>query len=224
MGQGRLEQRRSRLGLVVQKQLELAHALRHLFGRRRNEGRITRPGAADPVLAAPEFARSLATAAAFGQQHAVDLPEQPQRQRQPVCQQAQAVVERRDIVADLPYVIQRDARLLIQLEQQQVRKRRLGPLDHGGEHRLLADIHVEEQRGVRQQGRNAVQTSQRQKRLVELAAQLRRPVDGRMRRQRRGHEGLDLLSRRRYGHVFSLELSFHPACLEPKTMAISILD
>ena len=216
MGQRRLEQHRGRLRLVMQEELQLAHALQHLFGRRRNEGRVARPGAADPVLAAPELPRGLIAAPALGQQHAVDLPEQPQRQRQPFLQQAQAMVEGRDIVADLPHVIQRHTRFLIQLEQQQVRQRRLGPLDHGGEHRLLADVHVEEQRGVRQQGRDAVQPPERQQRLVELAAQLRRPVDGRTRRQRRGHEGLGLLTHRRNGHVSALEFSLHPACLEPK--------
>jgi hypothetical protein len=41
------------------------------------------------------------------------------------------MVEGGDMVADLPYVIQRHARFLIQLEQQQVRQRRLGPLDQG---------------------------------------------------------------------------------------------
>jgi hypothetical protein len=92
----------------------------------------------------------------------MNLAEQPQRQRQPFLQKAQTVVEGRSIVADLPYVIQWHAGCLIQLEQQQVVQRRLSPLDHGGEYRFLADVHVEEQRGVRQQGRNAVKTSKRQ--------------------------------------------------------------
>ena len=133
------------------------------------------------------------------------------------------MVEGRNIVADLPHVIQWHAGFLIQLEQQQVGKRRLRPLDHGGEHRFLADVHVEEQRGVRQQGRDTVQTPERQQRLVELAAQLRRPVDGWTWRQRRGNEGLGLLTHRRYGHVSALEFSLHPACLEPKIRFVFIL-
>ena len=81
MGQRRLEQYRGRLRLVMEEELQLAHALQHLFGRRRNEGRIARTGAADPVLAAPEFPRGLIAATTLGQQHTVDLAEQPQRQR-----------------------------------------------------------------------------------------------------------------------------------------------
>ena len=224
MCQRRLEQHRGRLRLVMEEELQLAHALQYLFGRRRNEGRIARPGAADPVLAATKLARGLIAATPLGQQHAVNLAEQPQRQWQPFLQHAQTMVEGGDIVAYLPYVIQRHAGFLIQLEQQQVGKRRLRPLDHGGEYRFLADVHIEEQRGVRQQGRNAVQPTEGQQRLVELAAQLRGPIDGRTRRQRRGHEGLGLLSHRRYGHVSALEFSLHPACLEPKIRIAFILS
>jgi len=41
------------------------------FGRRRNEGRVARPGAADPILAAPKLAWGLIAASALGQQHAM---------------------------------------------------------------------------------------------------------------------------------------------------------
>ena len=120
MGQGRLEQHRGRFGLVVQKQFELAHTLQHLFGLGWNKGCVARTGTADPVLASPEFTRSLVAAPTLGQQHTVDLSEQPQRQRQPFFKQSQAMVERRNVVADFTNVIQRDTRLLIQFEQQQI--------------------------------------------------------------------------------------------------------
>ena len=89
---------------------------------------------------------------ALGQQDAVDFPEQPRRQGQPGLQQVQAMLERGNIVADFPHVLQRNAGHLIQLEQQQVGERRLRAFDHGGQHGLLADVHVEELRSVRQQG------------------------------------------------------------------------
>jgi len=60
-----------------------------------------RPGATDPVLAASEIPWGLVAAPALGEQHAMNFPEQPQRQRQSFIQQAQAVVESGDIVADL---------------------------------------------------------------------------------------------------------------------------
>ncbi len=98
----------------------------------------------------------------------MDLAEEPQRQRQPSFQQAQTMIQGSNIVADLPHLIQRDARFLIQLEQQQVGQGGLGPLDHGGEHRFLANVHLKGDRGVRQQGRDAVQSPERQQRLVDL--------------------------------------------------------
>ena len=44
MCQRRLEQHRSRLWLVMQEEFQLAHALQQFFCRRRNEGRVARPG------------------------------------------------------------------------------------------------------------------------------------------------------------------------------------
>ena len=120
VSQCRLEQCRGGVRLVVEEEFQRAHALRHRIGRRRNKGRISRPGAAYPVLAAPKFARCLIVATAFCQQHPMDFPEQSQRQRQPFFQQAQTMVEGSDIVADLLHIIQRHAGLLIQFEQQQV--------------------------------------------------------------------------------------------------------
>lgn len=64
------------------------------------------------------------------------------------------MIEGSDRVADLPQVIQRHTGLLFQLEQQQVQQGRLGSLDHGGKHGLLADVQIEEQRGLWQQGRD----------------------------------------------------------------------
>jgi hypothetical protein len=122
MGQRRLEQYRSRLGLVVKETFELAHAFEHVFSGRRNKGRIARPGAADPVLAAPEFARRKAAASPLVEKHPVNLSYQPQRQRQPALQESLAVVKSRNVVADFPHVIKRDAGFLVQLVEQQVRQ------------------------------------------------------------------------------------------------------
>ncbi len=63
----------------------------------------------------------------------------------------------------------------------------------------------------------------RQQRLVEFAAQIRCPVDGRRRGQRRGDEGLDPLTHRRDGHVSTLEFALHPTCLETKIRSAFIL-
>ena len=143
--QGGLQQRRSGLWLVMQEALEVAHAIQHLVRRRRHEGGVPWAGAPDPVLAAPELPWRLSTPAPISQKHTVDLAEQPQRQREAPAQTLETILERGHVVAHLAHVIQRHPRLLLQLEEQQIGERGLGALDHAGEHRLLAHVHVEEQ-------------------------------------------------------------------------------
>jgi hypothetical protein len=55
MRQRRLDERRRRLGLIVEEALELLKAIRHRLGRRRHEDRIARPRAgafacAEPII------------------------------------------------------------------------------------------------------------------------------------------------------------------------------
>lgn len=107
----------------MEEKLEVGHALHHCFWRRGNECRTTGPAAADPVLAASKFTRVLVAAEVISQQHAVHFSEQPERQRQSLFQKTHAMIEGRDIVADLAYVIKRYPWFLIQLIQQQVRQR-----------------------------------------------------------------------------------------------------
>jgi hypothetical protein len=59
----------------------------------------------------------------------MDLPEQPERQREVATQALQPMVEGRDVVGDLAHVLERDARDLVALEQQEVRVRGLRALD-----------------------------------------------------------------------------------------------
>ena len=79
MRQRRLDQHRHGLRAVVQKKLQLAHAVHHFFGRRRNKGRIAGARAANPVLAAPKFPRCLMAAPPARQQYAMNFAQQAQR-------------------------------------------------------------------------------------------------------------------------------------------------
>src|SRR5439155_22245488 len=128
-----------------------------------------------------------------------------------------SVIERGDVAADLARVLDRHARLLIQLEQHQVGERRLRALDHRGQHRLLAHEAVEQQRSVRQQAGHTVELPQRMQRLIELAAQCGSPVDPRPRRQRRGDEGAYAFAGRRNLEVLPLECALHGGVQDPKT-------
>ena len=96
----------------------------------------------------------------------MDLPEQPVREREAAAQAVEPVGQRRDVVRHLDDVVERHAGRLLELEEQQVRQGRLGPLDLGREDRLLADVAVEEEVGVRQERREAVEPAERQEGLL----------------------------------------------------------
>ena len=104
------------------------------------------------------------------------------------------MIERGDVVRDLHDVVERNAGRFVQLEEQEVRERRLGPLDLRGQHRLLADVGVEEERPVREQGRDAVEAADGEHRGLEGALALAVEGEGRDRRERGGHEGADRLA------------------------------
>lgn len=61
----------------MEEALQVAQARLHFMGRRRDEGRIPRSRAADPVLGPPELAGIPLLAAPAGEQDAVDLAKQP---------------------------------------------------------------------------------------------------------------------------------------------------
>ena len=92
---------------------------------------------------------------------------------------------------------------------QQIRKRRLRPLDHRREHGFLSHVRIEEQRRVRKEPRNGVETAECDQRLVKHRAQLRRPVDPRPRRKRRRHECTHVLPTHRHRLVPPLEPPLH---------------
>lgn len=91
----------------------------------------------------------------------------------------------------------------VHLEQKEIVEGRLGAFDLRGENRLLADVHVQEQRSIRQPRRDAVETAQ---------SPLRRGKPGhdggckrkrRVRRERRGNERSDDRAADRRLHVAS---------------------
>lgn len=129
----------------VQKVLERLHAVGHGGVCRRHECGIAGTGAAEPVLRAAELARVLAAAPPARQQDTVNLAEQPVRQREPLPQARQPVLESSDVVGNLDHVVERDAGGFVELEEQEVRQRRLRPFDLGGKHRLLAHVGIEKE-------------------------------------------------------------------------------
>jgi hypothetical protein len=74
-----------------------AHAIEELR-RRRNEGGSTRPRSAYPVLAFTELSRLLFAPATFGQEHSMDLANEPRRERKTAEQPVETMIESRDVV------------------------------------------------------------------------------------------------------------------------------
>jgi len=60
-----------------------------------------------------------------------------------------SVLESCDVKAHLTRIVNRDTGLFVELVQHEVRKRGLGTLDHGGEHRLFPHEAVQQQGSVR---------------------------------------------------------------------------
>src|SRR5436190_17794211 len=86
MGERRLQQRGSALGLVMQPRLECAHAFLHIGGGRWDVSRVAGPCPTQPVLRAAELARVLFGTTTVAKEDSVDLSEQTVRQREPFTQ------------------------------------------------------------------------------------------------------------------------------------------
>src|SRR5690606_69168 len=143
---------------------------------------------ADPILGAPKLARVLAASSPAGQQNTVDLPDQAIREGKLFTKARQPVVERSNVIGDFDHVLEWHARRLVQLEKQKVGKRGLRAFDLGGEDGLLADVAVKEERLVRQQGRDAVEPTERKHRGLKGPLQVGIERERRLRRQRLWHE------------------------------------
>jgi hypothetical protein len=177
-------------GILMEESLEIVQRLAHRGDRRRHIGGLGQRyvSGSDPVLRGAELTRLLLRAATAGEQHAMDLPDQPQRERQ-LRQALQSVVHRPHIVDDVLHVTRQAASLWTDLECEDILQRALCSLDLGTEHRLTPDIHGDEEIWIRQHARDTVQTSER---LVCLGEQRKHGgIDAErwVRRQGRGDEG-----------------------------------
>ncbi len=191
--ESRTHKDRQAIAVRVEEALQVGHAVLDRRVRRRDETGVPGPRAADPVLRAPELARGAAAPAAPRQQHAVDLAYQPVGEREPRSQSGKPVVESGDVVGDLRDVADGRAGQFLQLEEQEVRQRRLRPLDLRGQHRFLADVRVQEERRVWQQRRDPVEATDREHGCLEGLLPPGAEVERRDRRERGGHEGADRL-------------------------------
>ena len=170
----RLDERRRRLGLVVEEALERAAG--SPAARRPAAARRPRCPAAcrrsTPASGAPRPAScrgradGRAAPRASRAAGACDSGSPPRSSFEPVLQ-------RRHAAAHLARILDRHARLLVDLVEQQIGERRLRALDLRGEHRLLAHEAVEQQRRVRQVGGDRVEPAEGEQRVVEAAAAAR---------------------------------------------------
>ena len=146
-------------GSSCRKRSRSRHRRRRLrYGGGGTKRGVARAGAADPVLAAAELARAPSRCRARARGACAWISRiRRAHSGKPPRRRAEAVLQRRDVVRDLHDVVERHAGGLLHLEEQQVGERGLRALDLGGEHRLLADVGVEEKIGVWQQSGDAVE-------------------------------------------------------------------
>ena len=143
--QSRSNQYRQSVFFGMEEALERTHAIRQSRVRRRNERRIARPRASNPVLGAAKLPGHLVASPPLRQQHAVNLANQPIGQRKVFPQSVQSVLQGRNVKRDFNHIHFRDAGRCFQFKEQQVRKRRLSPLDLGRQNRLFAYVGVDQQ-------------------------------------------------------------------------------
>ena len=88
---------------------QLAHAIGHIFGGRRNIGRVTGPAAADPVLAFSELPRLGVATASLRQENFMNFPDEAKGERKSVPHALQTMIEGRHVVGDLLHIVERHA-------------------------------------------------------------------------------------------------------------------
>src|SRR5438874_1804341 len=137
--------------VVVQEVLPGAEALHEAVRRRRHEGGVGERASrrADPVLAAPETAGRCGVAPRPTHESLVQLPHEPQRQRQR-AQSLHAVLERDDVVGDLTQVSRAARDGGTSLGREELAEGRLRPFDATREHRLAPDEGADEQVRIRE--------------------------------------------------------------------------
>ena len=180
-----------RIGLALsaaEEEFQITHAPLHGGVRRGYEYRVARPGSTDPVLRPSEMSRVLLAPASPRQQHPVDFPDEPVRQRKTALEPTASVFQRRYVVRGLDDVVEGSPRGFLDFEEEEVGQGRLRTFYPGGEHRLLPDVDIHEVCVVRQQGRHAVQATQTDRGLLQRRTERSIEHERGAGRQRRGHE------------------------------------
>jgi hypothetical protein len=180
-----LKESRGSLWLVMHEFLQRGHALMHPVRRRGDKRRHSRAHAADPVLGGPKLAGLLFTASSTSEQRSVYLAEQPIGDRNAFAHSLHAEFERSYVVRDLAHVVERNPGCFLDLEEEQIRERGLRAFDLRGEDCFLADEGIEEECGVGQETRHAIEASEREQRPIHFLAKCRVNFES-----RRGREGL----------------------------------
>lgn len=111
----------------------------------------------------------------------MDLADQAERHRQ--GRLLEPVIHRADVVHDLLDVAELAVLPLPRFELEHIRQRRLRPLDLRAEHRLLPDVHRDEEVWVRQDPGDPVQASEGEVRRREEPDELAVELDRRLRRK-----------------------------------------
>lgn len=149
-------------GLAVEEVLQGPHALDDGIWWRRDVAYVAGAGAADPVLAATEFAWMLVRAAAIAQEGAMHFTDEAKRKGEALAEQLNAVFQGSCAVGDFPNVVHWDSGTAFGFVQQEVREGGLGSLDLRGKHSFFPNVGVEHVMWLRQEGGDAVESAKSQ--------------------------------------------------------------
>ena len=122
MRERRLDEHGDLVRRLVEESLELAHAVGDAFGWRGDVGGETRAWSADPVLGGPELPGLLLSPASTGEQLAVDLADQPIRERETFPKASEPVLQCPHAAGHVFDVSQGHAGGFVELEEQQIRE------------------------------------------------------------------------------------------------------
>jgi len=108
-------------------------------------------------------------------QQLADLAQQPVAERELAgLDPLEPVAHRGDVIGRLLDVVERHSGRLLVLEEQQVRQRRLRSLDLRREHRLLADVRIQELARIGEQHRRRVEAAERDVSAARARERVRR--------------------------------------------------
>ena len=160
VGQAGLDENGKPVVRVVDEPLQVGHALLDVVGWRGNEDRVAGTRATDPVLGSPEFAGHPGGAAFAREQEGVHLAQEAVGEGEAGSEAVDAVIQGGDEVRGLDGVGGVGGGWAPCFVEHEIGQRGLDAFDPGGEDCLFADVAVDGEGGVGEEGGDGVEATE----------------------------------------------------------------